>query len=101
MAGEEEEALAEFDFLVSEAAEGAGEAQSHGDGPEWGKICLHNCFFWPFTNIFTPFFTFRVTCYIVLYYSAMIANFFSDENLQNILYFCSKHKFLVCIRTAS
>ena len=35
---EAEEALAEFDFLVSETGEGAGEAQSHGDGPEWGKI---------------------------------------------------------------
>ena len=34
---EAEEALAEFDFLVSETGEGAGEAQSHGDGPEWGK----------------------------------------------------------------
>ncbi|XP_045179926.2 striatin-3-like isoform X6 [Mercenaria mercenaria] len=33
---ETEEVLAEFDFLVSEAGEGAGEAQSHGDGPEWG-----------------------------------------------------------------
>ncbi|XP_060561145.1 striatin-3-like isoform X9 [Ruditapes philippinarum] len=34
---ETEEVLAEFDFLVSEAGEGAGEAQSHGDGPEWVK----------------------------------------------------------------
>lgn len=34
---EAEEVLAEFDFLVSETGEGAGEAQSHGDGPEWGK----------------------------------------------------------------
>ncbi|XP_034325160.2 striatin-3-like isoform X4 [Crassostrea angulata] len=32
---ETEEALAEFDFLVEEAENGAGEAQSHGDGPEW------------------------------------------------------------------
>ncbi|XP_052767005.1 striatin-3-like isoform X7 [Mya arenaria] len=32
---EAEEVLAEFDFLVNETAEGAGEAQSHGDGPEW------------------------------------------------------------------
>ena len=31
-----EEALAEFDFLVTEGGEGAGEARSHGDG-EWGK----------------------------------------------------------------
>jgi striatin 1/3/4 len=38
---ETEEALAEFDFLVEEAENGAGEAQSHGDGPEWGKSpCL-------------------------------------------------------------
>lgn len=36
---EAEEVLAEFDFLVSEqSGEGAGEAQSHGDGPEWGKF---------------------------------------------------------------
>ncbi|XP_052766999.1 striatin-3-like isoform X2 [Mya arenaria] len=34
---EAEEVLAEFDFLVNETAEGAGEAQSHGDGPEWAK----------------------------------------------------------------
>lgn len=34
---EAEEVLAEFDFLVSETGEGAGEAQSHGDGPEWGR----------------------------------------------------------------
>ncbi|XP_067682540.1 striatin-3-like isoform X6 [Haliotis asinina] len=33
---ETEEALAEFDFLVSESGEGAGEARSHGDGTEWG-----------------------------------------------------------------
>lgn len=34
---EAEEVLAEFDFLVSEqSGEGAGEAQSHGDGPDWG-----------------------------------------------------------------
>lgn len=38
---EAEEVLAEFDFLVSEqSGEGAGEAQSHGDGPEWGKYFL-------------------------------------------------------------
>lgn len=38
---ETEEALAEFDFLVEEAENGAGEAQSHGDGPEWGNVpCL-------------------------------------------------------------
>lgn len=35
---ETEEALAEFDFLVEEAENGAGEAQSHGDGPEWGNV---------------------------------------------------------------
>ena len=35
-----EEVLAEFDFLVNETAEGAGEAQSHGDGPEWGESPL-------------------------------------------------------------
>ena len=34
---ETEEALAEFDFLVSESGEGAGEARSQGDGTEWGK----------------------------------------------------------------
>ncbi|XP_029650819.1 striatin isoform X6 [Octopus sinensis] len=33
---ETEEALAEFDFLVSESGEGAGEARSQGDGTEWG-----------------------------------------------------------------
>ncbi|XP_052832820.1 striatin isoform X7 [Octopus bimaculoides] len=32
---ETEEALAEFDFLVSESGEGAGEARSQGDGTEW------------------------------------------------------------------
>lgn len=32
-----EEALAEFDFLVSESSEGAGEARSQGDGTEWEK----------------------------------------------------------------
>ena len=37
---ETEEALAEFDFLVEEAENGAGEAQSHGDGPEWGNRFL-------------------------------------------------------------
>ena len=40
MAGEEdaeaEEVLAEFDFLVSETGEGAGEATSHADATEWG-----------------------------------------------------------------
>ena len=34
---ETEEALAEFDFLVSESGEGAGEARSQGDGTDWGK----------------------------------------------------------------
>ncbi|XP_029650818.1 striatin-3 isoform X5 [Octopus sinensis] len=34
---ETEEALAEFDFLVSESGEGAGEARSQGDGTEWEK----------------------------------------------------------------
>lgn len=38
---ETEEALAEFDFLVSESGEGAGEARSHGDGTEWGKVDTH------------------------------------------------------------
>ena len=39
---EAEEVLAEFDFLVSEqSGEGAGEAQSHGDGPEWGMYNQH------------------------------------------------------------
>lgn len=42
-----EEALAEFDFLVTEGGEGAGEARSHGDG-EWGK-CLMNAFRFVFT----------------------------------------------------
>ncbi|CAH1791651.1 unnamed protein product [Owenia fusiformis] len=32
-----DEALAEFDFLVSESGEGAGEARSQGDGTEWEK----------------------------------------------------------------
>jgi len=37
---EAEEVLAEFDFLVSETGEGAGEAQvQQGDGTEWGKLC--------------------------------------------------------------
>ena len=47
MAGEElmedpetEEALAEFDFLVTESGEGAGEARSH-DGSDWGKPHCH------------------------------------------------------------
>ncbi|ESO96474.1 hypothetical protein LOTGIDRAFT_231798 [Lottia gigantea] len=34
---ETEEALAEFDFLVSESGEGAGEARSQGDGMPWAK----------------------------------------------------------------
>lgn len=34
-----EEALKEFDFLVTaEDGEGAGEARSSGDGTEWGKL---------------------------------------------------------------
>ena len=33
-----EEALAEFNFLVSENNEGAGEAQSQGDNVDWGKL---------------------------------------------------------------
>lgn len=37
---ETEEVLAEFDFLVSESGEGAGEARSQGDGTEWGKYYL-------------------------------------------------------------
>ena len=49
---EAEEALAEFDFLVSEQAEGAGEAQSHGDGPEWGKIISSDRLFRICKNIF-------------------------------------------------
>ncbi|XP_071159599.1 striatin-3-like isoform X8 [Mytilus edulis] len=38
IAGDEEteEALREFDFLVAENEDGAGETRSHGDGPEWG-----------------------------------------------------------------
>ncbi|KAJ0009199.1 hypothetical protein NQD34_016614 [Periophthalmus magnuspinnatus] len=32
-----EEALKEFDFLVTEDGEGAGEARSSGDGTEWGE----------------------------------------------------------------
>ena len=47
MAGEElmddpetEEALAEFDFLVTESGEGAGEARSH-DSSDWGKPYRH------------------------------------------------------------
>lgn len=35
---ETEEALAEFDFLVSESGEGAGEARSH-QSSDWGKLC--------------------------------------------------------------
>ncbi|XP_069116157.1 striatin-3-like isoform X7 [Argopecten irradians] len=34
---ETEEAMAEFNFLVAENDEGAGEARSHGDGPDWEK----------------------------------------------------------------
>ncbi|XP_021341897.1 striatin-3-like isoform X3 [Mizuhopecten yessoensis] len=34
---ETEEAMAEFNFLVAESDEGAGEARSHGDGPDWEK----------------------------------------------------------------
>lgn len=34
-----EEALKEFDFLVTaEDGEGAGEARSSGDGTEWGEL---------------------------------------------------------------
>lgn len=34
-----EEALKEFDFLVTaEDGEGAGEARSSGDGTEWGEM---------------------------------------------------------------
>ena len=40
---ETEEALAEFDFLVSESGEGAGEARSSGDGTEWGKLSRYSC----------------------------------------------------------
>uniref|UniRef100_A0A8C6TBY2 Striatin, calmodulin binding protein 3 n=1 Tax=Neogobius melanostomus TaxID=47308 RepID=A0A8C6TBY2_9GOBI len=36
-----EEALKEFDFLVTEDGEGAGEARSSGDGTEWGKTLKH------------------------------------------------------------
>lgn len=36
-----EEALKEFDFLVTaEDGEGAGEARSSGDGTEWGKVIV-------------------------------------------------------------
>ena len=35
-----EEALAEFNFLVSENNEGAGEAQSQGDNVDWGELQL-------------------------------------------------------------
>lgn len=36
-----EEALKEFDFLVTaEDGEGAGEARSSGDGTEWGEMVL-------------------------------------------------------------
>jgi hypothetical protein len=39
IAGDEEteEALREFDFLVAENEDGAGETRSHGDGPEWNN----------------------------------------------------------------
>lgn len=42
IAGDEEteEALREFDFLVAENEDGAGETRSHGDGPEWGRSNL-------------------------------------------------------------
>jgi len=33
-----EEALAEFDFLVSVSHDGAGEARSHAD-TDWGMVC--------------------------------------------------------------
>lgn len=37
-----EEALKEFDFLVTaEDGEGAGEARSSGDGTEWGNSLIH------------------------------------------------------------
>ena len=42
---ETEEALAEFDFLVSESGEGAGEARSQGDGTIWGRSTTPICFF--------------------------------------------------------
>lgn len=40
-----EEALKEFDFLVTaEDGEGAGEARSSGDGTEWGEgLRLRSC----------------------------------------------------------
>lgn len=39
-----EEALKEFDFLVTaEDGEGAGEARSSGDGTEWGKMPAKEC----------------------------------------------------------
>ena len=31
-----EEALVEFDLILSEASEGAGEARTAGDGADWG-----------------------------------------------------------------
>ena len=31
-----EEALAEFDLILSESSEGAGEARTAGDGADWG-----------------------------------------------------------------
>lgn len=35
-----EEALKEFDFLVSDETDG-GESRSAGDGTEWGKVVLY------------------------------------------------------------
>lgn len=37
LANETEEALSQFDFLGSDANEGAGEARTQGDGTEWGE----------------------------------------------------------------
>lgn len=50
IAGDEEteEALREFDFLVAENEDGAGETRSHGDGPEWGKSNLLLVYFYLF-----------------------------------------------------
>ncbi len=39
---EAEEALAEFDFLVSESGEGAGEARSQGDATDWGEADFYH-----------------------------------------------------------
>eukprot|EP00069_Balaena_mysticetus_P005187 bmy_17802T0 len=47
-----EEALKEFDFLVTaEDGEGAGEARSSGDGTEWGKLALPTADFFSFNNM--------------------------------------------------